>query len=153
MEIKEAIGYLQAVADNAHGTPKYQRALEMAIRGLEEREALKARLDDVYQALHRCNEENQRLKKELVDERDRFDKASDYAVERDKLIESLRELNAVLRLQLNEAHEDHDRDVAELEAELEQLARVTAMLRKSNAVLTEKMMAGALDLNGGDDEN
>ena len=35
MEIKEAIGYLQAVADNAQNTPKYQRALEMAIKALK----------------------------------------------------------------------------------------------------------------------
>ena len=35
MEIKEAIGYLQAVADNAQSTPKYQRALETAIQYME----------------------------------------------------------------------------------------------------------------------
>lgn len=167
MEIKEAMGYLQAVADNAQSTPKYQRALEMAIGCLEDREAIMAKLMDVEERCRKAELSNRvlksdnqalvdanlnkvneihLLKRELRDERHRFDKASDYSVERDKLIEGL-------RAQLKEEQDSHDQDVAELEDGLERLARVKDMLLKANAALTEKLNDGTLYRIGGDDED
>lgn len=122
MEIKEAIGYLQAVADNAQSTPKYQQALEMAIQSMEqmsgmvfenkelraenatlrtEVEELKDAIDDMEDSLgfqyeqrtlseqrylvadrerDTLKSELRKLEAELRDERDRFDKLSDFEV-------------------------------------------------------------------------
>ena len=69
MKNKEAIEYLRPVADS---TPLagYGAALSAAIRALEEVETLRA---------------------ELAGERERFDRYADYSVERDKMIEQLKE--------------------------------------------------------------
>ena len=99
MEIKEAIGYLQAVADNAQSTPKYQRALEMAIAAMESHEVLVDKNKELVDRITSLEDkvadlelelplweanyarEYERAKKaetELRDERDRFDKLSDF---------------------------------------------------------------------------
>ena len=69
MNYKEAKAYLQPIADNATLTG-YREALCKAIEALEKVERMEA---------------------ELRDERDRFDKYADYSVERDKMIERLKE--------------------------------------------------------------
>lgn len=98
MEIKEAIGYLQAVADNAQSTPKYQRALEMAIQSMEQVKGFVCENRDprykVYHAILEsalasdlaaktaaCEEYKAKiaeLEAELRDERDRFDKLTSF---------------------------------------------------------------------------
>lgn len=122
MDLKEAIGYLQAVADNAQSNPKYQRALEMAIQAMEqmsgmvfenkelraenatlrtEVEELKGAIDDMEDSLEfqyeqrtlseqrylvadrerdTLKSELRKLETELCDERDRFDRLSDFEV-------------------------------------------------------------------------
>lgn len=69
MAYRDAINYLRPVADS---TPLagYGAALTKAIEALEKVERMEA---------------------ELRDERDRFDKYADYSVERDKMIERLKE--------------------------------------------------------------
>jgi predicted RNase H-like nuclease (RuvC/YqgF family) len=90
MEIKEAIGYLQAVADNAQNTPKYQRALEQAIHCMECHETLadqnKRLVDRNSELTDKCSE----LERELRDERDRFDKLTSFELEEAKELEELR---------------------------------------------------------------
>lgn len=101
MEIKEAIGYLQAVADNAQSTPKYQRALELAIQCMEQVKGFEYEKHGLWDKTYRlekciafleydlaaktsaCEEYKAKiadLEAELRDERDRFDKLSDFEV-------------------------------------------------------------------------
>lgn len=69
MDYKKAIETLRPMADN-YALPGVADALETAIRALEEVETLRA---------------------ELAGERERFDRYADYSVERDKMIEQLKE--------------------------------------------------------------
>lgn len=101
MDLKEAIGYLQAVADNAQSNPKYQRALETAIQYMDSYELavnlrqeanrvwtksqnrIKVLESDLAAKISACEEYKAKiaeLKADLRDERDRFDRLSDFEV-------------------------------------------------------------------------
>lgn len=107
MEIKEAIGYLQAVADNAQSTPKYQRALEMAILCMDkvqEDRLFRSEFNHAKNAFaaksayaEHLREENTALRDrvaeleaELRDERDRFDKLTSFELAEAQELEELR---------------------------------------------------------------
>lgn len=68
MTIKEAIDYLQPIADNAQ-LAGYREALDVAIDAMREVE---------------------HLREELEDERYRHDRYVDYAVDRDRMIDKMK---------------------------------------------------------------
>lgn len=76
MNYKEAREYLQPVADTCV-LPQYAEALEMALEALQEVESLRAQLEQ--------------LRAELADERYRHDRYVDYAVERDRMMDQMKE--------------------------------------------------------------
>ena len=90
MEIKEAIGYLQAVADNAQSTPKYQRALEQAINCMECHYPLVEQNKRLVDRNTEMTDKIAELERELRDERDRFDKLTSFELEEAKELEELR---------------------------------------------------------------
>ena len=77
MDIRDAINYLRPIADNATN-PGYAAALDTAIRSMEKVEWMEKELsmwEDKYAAEY---ERAKKAEAELRDERDRFDKLSDF---------------------------------------------------------------------------
>ena len=99
MEIKESIAYLRHIADSAH-LKQYSAALDTAIRCMEEVGELKQERDAWVKAW--CKEHNRAVnaETELRDERDRFDRLTDFELAEAKEMERVKRERNALRNEL-----------------------------------------------------